>query len=71
VDVGRLPVYLARSGGRLESLALPIAIAIAGVLVGTIAGEKILFRLSRDRFQQVISILILALGIWLVVKRGI
>jgi uncharacterized membrane protein YfcA len=41
------------------------------VLVGTIAGEKILFRLSRDRFQEVISILILALGIWLVVKRGI
>ena len=71
VDVGRLPVYLSRSGGRLESLALPIAIAIAGVLVGTIAGEKILFRLSRDRFQQVISILILALGIWLVVKRGV
>jgi uncharacterized protein len=68
VDAGRLPVYIARGSGRIMELAVPIAIAVVGVTIGTIAGEKILLRLSRDRFQQIISILILALGAWLLVK---
>ena len=68
VDAGRLPVYVARGSGRIADLLIPIMIAIAGVIVGTVAGEKILLRLSRDRFQQVVSILILILGAWLLVK---
>jgi uncharacterized membrane protein YfcA len=68
VDAGRLPVYIARGSGRLVELAVPIAIATIGVIAGTIAGEKILLGLSRDRFQQIVSVLILALGAWLLVK---
>ena len=68
VDAGRLPVYLVKSHGAIGALAIPIAIATLGVIIGTLAGEKILFRLSPERFQQVISVLILALGIWLLVR---
>ncbi|HEU4877992.1 MAG TPA: sulfite exporter TauE/SafE family protein [Gemmatimonadaceae bacterium] len=69
VDAGRLPVYLAKSDGRMMTLAIPIAIATAGVLLGTILGERVLFSLSRDRFRQVISVLILSLGAWLLLRQ--
>lgn len=68
VDAARLPVYLWRSGDRLGPLALPIVVASAGVLVGTVLGERILLGLGRDRFRQVISILIGVLGIWLLAQ---
>jgi uncharacterized membrane protein YfcA len=68
VDAGRLPVYLAKSTGTLQTLAIPIAIATVGVIVGTLIGERILFRLSRDRFRQVVSVMILALGAWLLFR---
>ncbi len=68
VDAARLPVYIARGSGRIVDLALPIAIATTGVIVGTLAGEKVLMRLSAARFQQAISLLILALGAWLLLR---
>jgi hypothetical protein len=33
-----------------------------------VIGGAILFRLSRERFQQVVSVLILALVIWLLAR---
>lgn len=65
VDAARLPVYVARGSGRISELALPIAIATVGVLVGTIAGERLLLRLSMDQFTKIVSMLILTLGAWL------
>jgi uncharacterized membrane protein YfcA len=68
VDAGRLPVYLLKSSGAFSSLAVTVGIATLGVVIGTIAGERILLRFSRDRYQQVVSILILGLGIWLLAQ---
>jgi uncharacterized protein len=68
VDAGRLPVYLYGSSGNFAPLMVPIAIATVGVTIGTFAGERILFRLSPERFRQVVSILIAALGLWLLMK---
>jgi len=65
VDAARLPVYMTRGSGRLLDLLVPMAIATAGVLAGTLLGEKILLRLSRERFTMVVSVLITVLGIWL------
>ena len=70
VDAARLPVYIARGSDRLLELGLPIAIATAGVLIGTIAGERILMRLSKEQFTRIVSILITGLGLWLLVSRG-
>ena len=68
VDAARLPVYLARGSGRITELAIPIVIATAGVIAGTIAGEKVLLRLSRDHFTRIVSALIILLGLWLLVE---
>jgi uncharacterized membrane protein YfcA len=68
VDAARLPIYLAGAGADLRSLALPIAIGTAGVLIGTLAGERILMRLSAERFRQIVSALIIVLGVWLLAR---
>lgn len=65
VDLARTPVYLWSSGPQLLPLAVPIGIATAGVLIGTLLGERILLGLSPRRFGQVVGAAIGVLGIWL------
>jgi uncharacterized membrane protein YfcA len=66
VDAARVPVYVARAGMTLLPHASLIGVASVGVLIGTVLGERILLGVSVDRFRQTVSILIGALGIWLV-----
>ena len=68
VDAGRLPIYLWRSGSTMLSLATPIAVACAGVLIGTLVGERLLLGMSADRFRIVVSVLIGILGVWLLLS---
>jgi uncharacterized protein len=65
VDMARTPIYLWQSGATLLTLWLPIAIAAAGVLIGTVLGERILLGLSRKRFGQIVGAAIGILGCWL------
>ena len=65
VDAARLPIYLWRAGPDLIPLAAPIAVATAGVLLGTVLGERLLLGLSPERFRRVVGVLIGLLGIWL------
>ena len=68
VDAGRMPVYLLRGGGALAPHVLAISAATVGVLVGTLLGERVLLGLSVDRFRKIVSILIGALGVWLLAR---
>jgi uncharacterized membrane protein YfcA len=45
-----------------------VLVATVGVLVGTIAGDRVLFRLDRERFQRVVATVIGLLGLWLIVR---
>jgi uncharacterized membrane protein YfcA len=65
VDLARTPVYLWSAGQSLIPLAVPIGLAVAGVLVGTLLGERILLGLSPRRFGQVVGVAIGLLGLWL------
>lgn len=65
VDAARLPVYLWRAGGAIGALWQEIAIASAGVLVGTLLGERILLGMSPERFRRMLGALIGLLGLWL------
>jgi uncharacterized membrane protein YfcA len=65
VDAARTPIYVWRAGNDLRALLVPISVATVGVLVGTIAGERVMLGLSRETFRRVVSILIGALGLWL------
>jgi len=66
VDAARTPVYLWQAGPRLAELWVPIAIAAAGVLAGTIIGERILLGLSPKRFARIVGGAVGVLGVWLI-----
>ena len=65
VDAARTPIYVWRAGGALLGLRWPIIVASIGVLVGTIAGERLLLGLSVERFRRLVGVLIGLLGLWL------
>jgi uncharacterized protein len=68
VDGARLPVYLASEWEPLLAMWPMIALATAGVVVGTIAGVRLLPRIPEAAFRRVVAILLLALGGWMVLR---
>ncbi|HET7365352.1 MAG TPA: sulfite exporter TauE/SafE family protein [Burkholderiales bacterium] len=64
IDLVRTPVYLYRAGGELTRLWPLVALTIIGVLAGTLAGERLLLGLSRERFRQIVSVAVGLLGLW-------
>ena len=52
VDVARLPLYLGQQWDRLISLTGGIAVATAGVVLGTILGSRILVRMPERAFRR-------------------
>ncbi|HET7698967.1 MAG TPA: sulfite exporter TauE/SafE family protein [Vicinamibacterales bacterium] len=68
VDAARLPVYLAGEWPRLVSMAWLIGLATAGVLLGTVAGMRLLPRIPERVFRIVVALLLLALGAWMVLR---
>jgi uncharacterized protein len=64
VDVVRTPVYLQGAGQRLAGLWGFVAIATAGVLAGTLVGQRLLFGLSTARFRVAVAAAIGLLGLW-------
>jgi uncharacterized membrane protein YfcA len=69
VDGARMPVYLWTEGSALARLWPEIALATAGVLLGTLAGVRVLRRIPERVFRPAVSILITALGVWMLLKR--
>lgn len=63
-DAG-LSMGLWGAGGALVPHAAPIAVACAGVLIGTLLGERILLGLRAERFRKTVAVLIGLLGVWL------
>ena len=68
VDAARTPVYLWHSGHVLRTLWAPIVVGTAGVLIGTLVGERILLGLPPRRFGQIVGGAIGALGIWMLLR---
>lgn len=67
VDVARTPVYLWQSGGALRAVGVPVAVATAGVVVGTLIGERILQGVPVDVFSKLVAVGVGVLGLWLIV----
>ncbi|HEX5476482.1 MAG TPA: sulfite exporter TauE/SafE family protein [Burkholderiales bacterium] len=70
VDVVRTPLYLLDAGPQLSEHWAITGFAIAGVLAGTLAGERLLFGLSRERFRLLVSLAIGCLGLWFLFAAG-
>ena len=63
VDGARLPWYVWSQGEAMAGQAAWIAIATAGVVVGTLAGGRVLARIPEMRFRRVIGVVVGMLGI--------
>ena len=63
VDAARMPVYAWTDGARLAAVAPLIGVATAGVMVGTLAGHRVLAAVPERLFRVVVALLLLALGV--------
>jgi uncharacterized membrane protein YfcA len=70
VDAARMPVYFWTAGGALTSSAGAIALGTAGVVVGTVAGNRLLARVPERTFRPIVAALVGTLGAYMIV-RGI
>ena len=68
VDGVRMPVYLANYGGALLGHARLLAIATAGVVAGTLLGERMLRRVPEHLFRRVVATLLILLGTFMLLR---
>jgi uncharacterized membrane protein YfcA len=68
VDGARMPVYLAAEGARLLEIWPLIAVATVGVVVGTLAGMRVLPHVPDRAFRRLVAVLLLTLGSWMVLR---
>jgi uncharacterized membrane protein YfcA len=62
VDAVRLPVYVYTSGSALSAAVPILTVTIAGVLIGTLWGERLLRRIPERLFRLVVGVLLILLG---------
>ena len=63
VDAARMPIYALTDGPGLRAVAPLIAVATAGVVVGTLAGHRVLAAVPERLFRVVVALLLVALGV--------
>ena len=68
VDAARVPVYVSNEHRQIAAVWLWLLVATAGVLVGTLLGLSALRHVSENRFRQVVSFVILALGLYMLLQ---
>jgi len=70
VDVFRMPVY-AVTQFRAIAWAWPaMLLATLGVVLGTLAGKPLLKQIPEQSYRTIVSLIILALGIWMLLHPG-
>src|SRR5213594_778810 len=70
VDSARMPVYFATQHDGIFRSWTIVLIATAGVLAGTFAGTRLLDRIAERVFKRVVSLLVLGLGIFMLIRAG-
>jgi uncharacterized membrane protein YfcA len=70
VDAARLPVYLATQGREIAAAWPLVLIATIGTVIGTAVGTRVLGRLPPRAFRNLIGILLIALGLYLVLAHA-
>lgn len=70
VDGARLPVYLATQWREIVAIWPLVLAATIGVVIGTAFGTRILGWVPQRIFRQVIAVLLLALGVYMMVTGG-
>jgi uncharacterized membrane protein YfcA len=61
-----MPVYLIVERQGLQAMTGLIALATIGVVIGTLAGRRILADVPEPLFRRVVAVLLVTLGLWMV-----
>lgn len=69
VDAVRMPVYLATSFRQILDAWPAVIAGLIGVVIGTLAGERILRRIPEKIFRRIVSAILLAIGILLLITH--
>lgn len=64
IDAVRVPIYVQQEGSELAEVWLVVVVAVAGTLLGTLFGERLLPWFSHERFRRTVSVAIGLLGLW-------
>ena len=67
VDAARMPVYFFTARDSVVAIWPLIAIATAGVIVGTLAGRRVLARVPEAWFHKLVAVIVGALGVAMLV----
>lgn len=70
VDLARMPVYAAVQGKEVLEIWPVLLLAIIGVVLGTLAGERVLRKIPEPLFRRIVSFIILSLGVALFLYPG-
>lgn len=68
VDAARLPVYFAVQWRDILGVWPLVLAATGGVIVGTIAGRRVLERMEQRAFRRTIAVLLVALAVYMIVS---
>lgn len=68
VDLARLPVYFVTEGGAILAEWPLLVIVLVGVVLGTLAGERVLSRIPEPVFRTVVAALIVMLGVYMLIR---
>jgi len=70
IDLARMPVYVVTERARLPGVAGLVALATARAIGGTLVGQRLLARVPEGLFRRVVAILLLALGVYMLARKG-
>ena len=70
VDLARMPVYAVMQAKQVLEIWPVLLLAIVGVILGTLAGERILRKIPEPLFRRIVAAIILALGVGLLLHPG-
>jgi uncharacterized membrane protein YfcA len=68
VDVARLPVYLGTGWDQVQTVWQYVLTMTAGVLLGTVAGKKLLEKIPEGVFKKAVSAIVLLIGIFILAQ---
>jgi uncharacterized membrane protein YfcA len=68
VDGARMPIYIVTQHGGMSTMWVAIAIATAGVVLGTVLGSRVLSRIPDVWFHRVLAVILAGLGTSMVVR---
>lgn len=69
VDIVRMPIYFATAFGGIFNARSAILSGVIGVVIGTLAGERVLRRIPEKVFRRVVSAILLGIGIVLLIAK--